>query len=368
MLELDVVQAAYGDCLILRYATTHTRRTLLIDGGPSGTYPLHLRQLLLDLSRAGSSIDLAVLSHIDNDHVKGLLDLFAELLDAAGVPASNDDRPPPVRELWHNAFSVSAGGGDIAPRIREVLAVSGAAAPYLRTLAGTLMGVGQGDALRVSALSLGVPINERFGGGSVLVDGSRTVRLGGVRIDVVGPSMAILEKLREEWLAWFARHGRGIASQRGVAALAADNKIPNLSSIVLLVRARGRSLLLTGDGRGDHIVAGLRERGLLQPGKTLHVDLLKLPHHGSARNASPDFFRTVTADRYVVSADGRYGNPDLETLLWIIDAAEGREIEIICTNQTESLGELVRERPPERHGYRLTVASPETHALTIALE
>ena len=53
-------------------------------------------------------------------------------------------------------------------------------------------------------------------------------------------------------------------------------------------------MLLTGDGRGDHIVDGLRERGLLKRDGTIHVDLLKLPHHGSARNASPDFFRLVS--------------------------------------------------------------------------
>jgi hypothetical protein len=235
-------------------------------------------------------------------------------------------------------------------------------------LANTLMGVGEGDALRVAAQVQGVPINARLGGGSVMLDGSSTVRLGGMRIDVVGPGEQILAKLREEWLDWLARHGRAIASGPTAAAVAADQSTPNLSSIVLLIRARGKTLLMTGDGRGDQIVDGLRERGFLGPNGGLHVDLLKLPHHGSARNASKEFFQTVTADRYVISANGRYGNPDLDCLLWIVDAAAGRRIEIIVTNKTDSIRELVRQRPPQQNGYVLTVAPADAHAFSVVLD
>ena len=42
-------------------------------------------------------------------------------------------------------------------------------------------------------------------------------------------------------------------------------------------------MLLTGDARGDDVLAGLREAGLLRR-SPLHVDVLKLPHHGSDRN------------------------------------------------------------------------------------
>jgi hypothetical protein len=373
MLELQVVQAEFGDCLLVRYGTSTGNRSILVDGGPSGNYAAHLRGVLRDVAQAGLKLDLVVLSHIDNDHVKGLLDFFTELQDdAADPPAAARSGLPQVSELWHNTFSVSAGGADIAPRIREALATAGGGATRLRSLAGTLMGVGEGDALGVAALALGVPINARFDGGSVLLDDSPTVRMSGLRIDVLGPSTKSLGRLREEWLTWLAEHGRGVAAGRGLtaaAAIAADNTIPNLSSIVLLVRARGRSMLLTGDGRGDHIVDGMRERGLLPAeGGTFHVDLLKVPHHGSARNANEEFFATVTADRYVISANGRYGNPDLPCLISIVDAAAGRPIELVCTNKTDSLRDLVKQRPPKRHSYRITTMPPNANVMTVALD
>ena len=45
----------------------------------------------------------------------------------------------------------------------------------------------------------------------------------------------------------------------------------------------------------------------------MKVDVLKMPHHGSARNCTKDFLQAVQADHYVVSANGQNDNPDLET-------------------------------------------------------
>jgi len=51
-----------------------------------------------------------------------------------------------------------------------------------------------------------------------------------------------------------------------------------------------------------------------------HIDILKVPHHGSDRKASTEFFDTVYADYYIVSANGRDDNPSPYTLKWIIES------------------------------------------------
>jgi hypothetical protein len=73
-------------------------------------------------------------------------------------------------------------------------------------------------------------------------------------------------------------------------------------------------LLLTGGALADDVPEGSREAGLLQAGKTLHVDVLKMPHHGSVRNVTEELLGAVTADHCVMSARGKYDNPDLDTL------------------------------------------------------
>ena len=55
------------------------------------------------------------------------------------------------------------------------------------------------------------------------------------------------------------------------------------SSIVCLVKFGDKSILLTGDARGDKVLNGLTQANLFENGK-LKIDILKVPRHGSARN------------------------------------------------------------------------------------
>ena len=78
-ITLDVLPAGRGDCLWVECARAGLPPwRMLIDGGLPNCYPL-LRQRLKALAVAGPVfIDLVVVSHIDSDHIGGLLPLFAE--------------------------------------------------------------------------------------------------------------------------------------------------------------------------------------------------------------------------------------------------------------------------------------------------
>ncbi len=364
MLTLEAVQAEFGDCFVLRHGSAATPRAIVVDGGPKGTYPDHLAPVLNGLAAEGATIDMVVLSHIDNDHVGGLLELFDDLRSRA-AGATGGAALPPIKALWHNAFGLSAGGDDLAPRVREALQEAQAVTPERHAIAGQLQGVAEGDALRSAADELHIPVNPGFADGHVLLDGTPPVQVGSLTIDVVGPSRPILATLRQRWQRWLRAHER--ARVAGVAAVPPDQSVPNLSSIVLLVRTGGHSLLMTGDGRGDQIITGLRERGLLAADGTFHVEVLKVPHHGSARNTTATFYRTVTADKYVISANGRYGNPDLPCLLSIVDAARdaGRRIELVLTNETDASRQLRTRRPQAAWPYTVTLLPVGSNALAI---
>ena len=80
-------------------------------------------------------------------------------------------------------------------------------------------------------------------------------------------------------------------------------------------------MLLTGDARGDFVIKGLVAAGILDDEQgSLKVDILKLPHHGSDRNVEESFFEQLTADHYVISADGLHHNPDVPTLRMLAKA------------------------------------------------
>lgn len=50
ILHLHVVQADYGDCLLLQYGTEGTAKHILIDGGPDGAYANHLKFKLQEIA------------------------------------------------------------------------------------------------------------------------------------------------------------------------------------------------------------------------------------------------------------------------------------------------------------------------------
>jgi hypothetical protein len=81
------------------------------------------------------------------------------------------------------------------------------------------------------------------------------------------------------------------------------------------------------------------------------------------------FFRSVTADRYVVSANGKDDNPDLATLIWLVEAAHehARNIEIIATNSTPSTDKLLEEYPEAEFGYSMTIMPQNQHSITVEL-
>ena len=108
---------------------------------------------------------------------------------------------------------------------------------------------------------------------------------------------------------------------------------------MFMLESEEKKLLFTGDGLGKDVLDVLSEKKMLNPEGRLHVDILKVPHHGSERNVSAQFFDTVTADMYIISANGRDDNPSFLTLKWIIESGKkyNRKVTIVATNKTENI-------------------------------
>jgi len=365
MFRLHVVQAEFGDCLILESGTGANSTFVLIDGGPETIYDRHLRGELQKIKSAGGSLALAVLSHVDNDHILGLLDFMAELRaqDANGDACTID-----VSGLWHNSFAKTIGSGnDIQARLASAVGMAGAS---MSAAGMAVQGIGEGNKLRIDALALGIPINEGFSDDLIILDTAPDPRaLGELSLRVVGPTQANLDELKAEWLAWLDEHEPDIASGDPFLMANADRSIPNLSSIMLLAEAEGKRILLTGDGRSDHLLQGLSQAGLLDAEGKMHVDVLKLPHHGSDRNVTKTFFKKITADTYVASANGKDKNPDLATLIWIVETArdQDRAITIAVTNQTTSVDQLLNDYEKAEYGYQLEMLRSPEHTFVVEL-
>lgn len=379
--SLEALQAFHGDALLLHAGTAEAPLLVLVDGGPSRTWETSLRPRLeaLRAERAGGGplrIDLAIVSHIDDDHVNGMIDFAGEL-----VTELEDSRPLSydVRTLWHNAFDDVIDDGADELRTAAVATLSEPVADpradeLRRAGLAIVASVGQGRVLRDQARRLGWSVNEPFEGPVAQpASGARRIALGdATTLTVVGPQAAQLERLHEAWDEWLAEHPKAVAKDTAATAAFTDNSPYNLSSIVVLAECEGKSMLLTGDARGDHVLAGLDAAGIAKDGTT-HVNILKLPHHGSIRNLADEFFARVTADHYVISADGHHGNPETETLETIARLRPDDDFEIHLTNRTgrddlrDRLDAFLAARDAAGRSYRVSFRDEAAPSLRIDL-
>jgi hypothetical protein len=339
MLVLEALRAKYGDALLLHSGDEDDPQLVVIDGGPPGVYNDALRPRLEELREErgleeGTPLDIALMmvSHIDEDHIAGILQLVGKLKD---LQASGEPRPWKIRRFWHNAFDDIIGNDDVAVASTASVVSTASIGDLLRPEGSlVLASVGQGRELRKLLDALGLAGNPPFKG--LVRAGKKAFKIGDLTLTVVAPLEEEIAALQEDWdkkIKPILKKEKDAAA-RAKAAAYVDESVYNLSSIVMLVESQGKRLLLTGDGRGDHTLRGLKEAKLLDKKGRMEVDVLKLPHHGSVRNVESDYFEAIRAKHYVVSADGKFDNPDLETLELISAARPDDKFTIHLTYPT----------------------------------
>jgi ribonuclease BN (tRNA processing enzyme) len=373
-LKLIVVQAQFGDCLLLQSSDGDKSNLILIDGGTSQTYEKDLKPTISKLPSKEKALDLVILSHIDNDHVLGLLDLFEDIKKNK----ANVDKAIRIGGLWHNSFGdITGEKTDNGKLVRIGFLSNQFSAIGLDTNAthlpviGALKGIAEGRDLTKLAKSLQIPINPQFVGSFIVAgDKNYSVKVGNMKFSILGPTQKNLDKLRKIWNDWVRNHLSHLSKASDLQALKIlDASVANLSSIMFMVESQGKSILFTGDGLGEDVLDMISERGLLDSEGGYHVDVMKVPHHGSERNASAEFFNTVTADTYVISANGRDDNPSLATLKWIIKSKRRKSkiIKIFLTNRTDKIAKIFQKYDQKKFQYRFSFLKNGSHSLEIQL-
>lgn len=364
-MKFHVLQARYGDCFILEYGNKSKPKFMLIDGGPARVFKNYLKPELEYIVDKGGSLDAVVLSHVDRDHVTGLLNFFAELREN---DADETERLIGVNDLWINSFDKTLDAEhDIESVLNRILSNSPHKKSVLRNTRISLDSIGEGNRLKLLAKILKIPINKKFKGKVVSVDNfKKPFKLGNLTIQIVGPTQSNLDELKKLWLNWFEENEDKLKDSNPSIASYTDDTVPNLSSLMFLVTQKKKTILFTGDGRGDFLIDGLKMIGKFKDEK-FWVDVLKVGHHGSDHNVTPEFFEQVQAKTYVISGDGSHHNPEFTTLKWIVESAKKRNEEIVLyvTNKTENVDRLLDEFDPKEYGYELYYLSEDSTSMEV---
>ncbi len=366
-MKIRAFHAKDGDCILIR---GDQDTVILADGGRGDAFKKNVSSQLQP-STLGTDIDLVYLSHIDNDHLSGILELVKnkvawDVFDfhEGDADFTGDrpelDRPTAIQQIWHNGFAelVDDQDGTIERALdlaTRTLSLSEPAYELFELYENLATGVKDtlelNYRLRFGRLEgiLNRP-STREDKLMVLSEANETHRVGEFDVRVIGPTVKELEDLRVFWNEWLERNDLdvpklreaaeeesrtlGTSEERALLSILLNQAErlgegsegvtePNVASLTLLVDDGHRKVLLTGDARSEELLAGLRQHGLVTDAQGLHVDVLKVQHHGAAGNVTEEFCKLVTADHYIFCANGAHSNPEKVVLDGILDFRVG---------------------------------------------
>ena len=342
MFNIEMLPANEGDALWIEYGPDHGPvHRVLIDCGRKKAYRA-VRERLDTAAAQGKELDfdLFVLTHVDADHIEG------------AVPLLGDPRfkPERVADLWFNEWR-HLNGERVPP--------------------SDALGARQGEYFAGLIRDRGFSWNAKFDHYPVVVPAAGplpTVTLdGGMQLTLLSPDGTRMEDMRAKWEAqlrdkppghpdhiepgdwekalevldtkallqpdalgatdWTESWDPDEFDSYSAAGFNEDDKEPNGSSIALLAEYDGKTALLTGDAFPSVLAESLNrlleDRGM--SGQRLELDAVKMPHHGSQNNISPELIQMVRCRRWLFSTDGaRHHHPHPNAVARVIAGAGGR--------------------------------------------
>ena len=286
MLALQILKAFSGDALLLSFdGTDDEEHHILIDGGMPNTYTKYIKKALRKIEQ----LDAVFITHIDKDHIGGIL----KLLDS-----SQKDK---VQNIFFNS-------GKMIKKSNSTM-------------------ISESDGIALIDFING---SESFRSNrEEITTEAKAFDLFGLSIEFLSPSYEALEvfnhafsigKVKEE--ALISQTIEKIKNSVDLEQLLIERPFrekrlkddpANGASLSMFIYFQEKTLLLLGDAKDMIIISSLKKMGYSSQNR-LRVDYLKLAHHGSKYHTSEEFLALVECNHYIISTNGRYGHPNIETL------------------------------------------------------
>ena len=299
-MRIEILQAGTGDSIWIR----HNKNNIVIDGGKSTTaIRTRYDQMPMD-----EIIDLLVVTHIDSDHIAGIIALIKHMKEKGEIHR--------LKQVWFNfpknektdEYSVDEGN-ELSSLLLEI----------------------EGLCWKNKTCEL---LNS-------------TIEVGDIKLQVLAPDHDVADEYKskepdelgvpaEDW------HVDLKTLIDSVDADDLDEGGPNSQSIVILIECDGKKILLPGDCTPKELCEALQNYNNTN-GVPLELDLMKLPHHGSVRNVTKSILDEVTCSNFVISTkkNKKYCFPNKETIAKLIRYRECADKTInVYFNYHESLDVL----------------------------
>jgi hypothetical protein len=98
--------------------------------------------------------------------------------------------------------------------------------------------------------------------------------------------------------------------------------------------------------------------------RKLEVDIVKLSHHGSRKNTSPELLKLIECEKYIVSTDGsRHGLPDKESLARVIHNNKDRKTQFFFNFSNRVTNKIFLTEDQEMYSFEIFFIDPASGIL-----
>ncbi|MDE1480273.1 MBL fold metallo-hydrolase [Xenorhabdus bovienii] len=351
MLKIRMHKADNGDCVSIETESEF----ILIDGGTAQSFDNWKEQIVGQVDK----IDSLIVTHIDNDHVNGIIKLLIH------------PECPSIEQVYFN------GAEQLFGQLAEDGQVDQRADVKLQALSEECSDVGdkepigysEGTSLSYVISSNGIKCNDVVDGEALYREKCEGFDIGSLKFTLIGPVHSSLSELKRIWedkleernirpriisksyydaFEQYAsnvrepvpnNHEISSTEQSSIQALANtpfddDDSPTNRSSFSFLIESDGKRILYLGDCHSEVVTSWLDQQEL----EKIKVDVVKISHHGSQNNTSLELLRLIECNKYLISTNGKsHGHPNLETLARIALVNADFETEIFLNYELETI-------------------------------
>ena len=305
-IKFEFFEAGCGDSILV---STDDGTHILIDGGDTGTS--EEIESFLDEKNI-KKLDLAILTHFDKDHIKGLI----ELLDNDVQKIVKDKNYIPlIKEVWFNTFKNTLSKDDeifIRPRISNNQSINHHIT--FTELMSSIKAIKYKDYISID-------------------NTENKFKIGDIEIILLSPNQKKLDKLYTKYKNEISSSNLSSSSyckdfEQSIDELndipfskSTDTSVANGSSIAFILVYKDKNFLFLADAHIPLIVERLKKyKREYNNNQKIKFEFIKLSHHGSRNNIHKDFLELVDTENYVIltNSEGKNRHPDKETLSKII--------------------------------------------------
>ncbi|GEM53663.1 hypothetical protein EB1_34530 [Empedobacter brevis NBRC 14943 = ATCC 43319] len=342
---LTIYPANNGDSFLLEIKDT----IILIDGGYVDTYKNYIKPKLLALAKENKKISHLIVTHIDNDHISGIIKFIEENKKKSIIEITN---------IWHNSFRHIKYIDDnliFKGKPLSTLKINYTIKEENNTVEKNISAV-QGSTLASLIHKYQHLWNFEFNENAISTDNELEINISeDIYIKILSPNNDKLKELKKYWKRELFKKGfssdsdlsdfnedafeyilslekeRKRLQKKNVSSRTSfnieeflnepfleDDTATNGSSISFVIEFKNTRLLFLADSHPTVIINSLKKH-YKQEEFPLQFDLVKVSHHGSKNNTSVELLKYIDSNKFVFSTNGLIHNhPDNETIARIV--------------------------------------------------